>query len=595
MIRMYERTPSIHSSLSFRFLSHHNVKKPRELERRETFVCGAAFGFFWRSLIIVVQERLQIRNPLVSFFACDSNHSALQAYRSSVKMEDQHRTKRDREHELVDETKKKRCDDPTILMSRFFHSPSPELIPKSWCDEESSNFHQRFGKDGDTALHAAIRNQKTEAALVLIATVTKLASERNGKGATPIMLAAQRGDAKVVRRLLEVGVSPHSTSPNGNSACLLAAHFGSLEVLKILFRHVEPTNGLHALLNVSNVNMTTPLMRAAQEGHWECVKLLLSLGAPVSARNQNQMTALMLAAQRGNSKVCQLLVDNKAELNSQTNQHSTSLMLACRRSHVETVAVLVAAGCELSLKNNRGKTALQIALRTGERVDEMTALLDSAVQVKMMRQRAAARALALPRRLWSLHEAGRAIPTTDACPVLSQALSLPHPVYATIVNYFPPPNLWTERLSILNTRVLVDPTLALLDTLDLMDEVLEAAGLLSELDQRNIKPPDDTVDSWVAWSRLPTSPITALHSSPRRRIRVTSATVQFLHDPPTILERRRHANYFQYADFLYEGIERIADLASLVRRMRYHMPVDAPVALDVVVLASQLVNWHTAG
>jgi uncharacterized protein len=235
------------------------------------------------------------------------------------------------------------------LASPFRYCPRPD-----WLQKRATV----FGKDWDTALHVAIRENATEASMELIRYQRELVTRTNNKGVTPLILAAQKGNSVLVQELLRHGADPAVPSSNGTTAALQASHFGHVETLKLLLLVGGPT-----VVEQSNSNHTTCLMRASQEGHEQAVKLLLQHNARVNRRNRAQMSALMLAGQRGHTAVCRLLIAAGADLNAKTDQDSTVLQLACRRGNVDVVKCLVEAGCELWIKDSRGRTARQVTLR----------------------------------------------------------------------------------------------------------------------------------------------------------------------------------------------------------------------------------------
>ena len=88
-----------------------------------------------------------------------------------------------------------------------------------------------FGRDCDPALHVTARENATEAALALIECGAPLEAE-NTKGITPLMLASQKGNVRLVQELLRRGASPSHGSANGTTAVLQASHFGHLDCLE---------------------------------------------------------------------------------------------------------------------------------------------------------------------------------------------------------------------------------------------------------------------------------------------------------------------------------------------------------------------------
>jgi ankyrin repeat protein len=253
----------------------------------------------------------------------------------------------------------------------------------------------------EPALWTAIRESATEAALALLAAGAPLGESSTNDPMTtltkkvviPLVLAAQKGQLAVVQALLDRGACSRTNivRSNGSTALLQAAHFGHAEVVELLLAHGggerrEEDGGLapsthdvtaahhnhhldtsnannNPLVEMANLNLTTPLMRAAQEGHGRIVTALLCAGARVNRRNRSQMSALMLASQRGHATICQTLIRAGADMDARTNQDSTSLLLACKRCHVAVVRVLLTAGCELWVKDTRGRTARNVASR----------------------------------------------------------------------------------------------------------------------------------------------------------------------------------------------------------------------------------------
>ena len=127
----------------------------------------------------------------------------------------------------------------------------------------------------DNALHVAIREHTTESALVLLDYGAPVDAE-NAKRATPLIIAAQKGNTTLVRELLERGANIAAATLTGLTAMLQAAHFGKTDVLKLLLQSCNTH-----LIECANYNQTTALMRASQEGHVSSVQLLLEAGAQV--------------------------------------------------------------------------------------------------------------------------------------------------------------------------------------------------------------------------------------------------------------------------------------------------------------------------
>ena len=101
--------------------------------------------------------------------------------------------------------------------------------------------------------------------------------ERNAVGETSLILAAERGDAKDVRMLLDLGADPRATSGTGWTALHGAAECGSVSAIQML---LEAGADVLAVTRASK----TSLDIAQKYNKQDAVKELLKLGA-VSSQN----------------------------------------------------------------------------------------------------------------------------------------------------------------------------------------------------------------------------------------------------------------------------------------------------------------------
>jgi ankyrin len=108
-------------------------------------------------------------------------------------------------------------------------------------------------------------------------------------GATPFLRAAQSGDLKLMKLLLEYGADPLIPTKNGDTALMVAAGIGWVE--GVTFEWSEKEN-------------------------LEAVDLLLKLGIDVNAADGDGRTALHGAAHKGRNAVVQLLADHGAKLDT---------------------------------------------------------------------------------------------------------------------------------------------------------------------------------------------------------------------------------------------------------------------------------------
>nr|AAR16331.1 cortactin-binding protein 2 [Tetraodon nigroviridis] len=114
-----------------------------------------------------------------------------------------------------------------------------------------------------------------------------------------------------------------------------------------------------------NHNHTSALFAAAQNGHTERVKLLLSSGSPADVSHENGFTPLHLAAAYGNSSCVEELLAAGAAVDAPTADGQTPLLLACEAGRLDCVRVLLTAGADRSRTTEDGCTSLHAAVRSG--------------------------------------------------------------------------------------------------------------------------------------------------------------------------------------------------------------------------------------
>jgi len=146
--------------------------------------------------------------------------------------------------------------------------------------------------EGEHALYLSIRDEAPDVALYLISQPKVDVEARTAKDESPLMLAAIKGRLELARRLVarkaevnKTGWTPlHYAASSGNES--------SAAMVRLLLEH-------HAYIDAESPNKTTPLMMAAHYGTPGVVKLLLEEGADPLLRNQLGLSAIDFA-QRAN-------------------------------------------------------------------------------------------------------------------------------------------------------------------------------------------------------------------------------------------------------------------------------------------------------
>jgi ankyrin repeat protein len=91
----------------------------------------------------------------------------------------------------------------------------------------------------------------------------------------------------------------------------------------------------------------SPLHLAAQQGHTNIVRILLSQGMMVDLRLKTGVTPLMLTAIEGKTETASFLIDHGADVNAVAEQETiTPLLAAANMGKAEMVTFLIQQGCE---------------------------------------------------------------------------------------------------------------------------------------------------------------------------------------------------------------------------------------------------------
>ncbi|CAF1052114.1 unnamed protein product [Rotaria sordida] len=185
----------------------------------------------------------------------------------------------------------------------------------------------------------------------------KRAEEYKIAGSTPLIGATKYNNSECVKCLLEYHANPNHQNHFGISALMLAAEQGYFECVKLLIQagadiDLAPSGPLALIMNIYG---QTPLFCAAKEGRTDIVKYLLDRGANPSVQNHYGISALWIPSQRGMLKVVELLLNAGAETHvapfgNQTDKLNitgwTSLYVAMKSRKFDVVKLLLKYGAD---------------------------------------------------------------------------------------------------------------------------------------------------------------------------------------------------------------------------------------------------------
>ena len=161
---------------------------------------------------------------------------------------------------------------------------------------------------------------------------------RHPKLINQFLEAAEKGNLRVLRELLDVGVNPNCrTNMNMITALMKASNNRHSDVVKMLLDAGANPNLMHQ-------NGQTALMYASYKGHVDIVKMLLEAGANPNLTDKNRRTALMMASSENKALVASILIDFGVNINFKDVYSDDALTTASVFNNKETVDVLAKAG-----------------------------------------------------------------------------------------------------------------------------------------------------------------------------------------------------------------------------------------------------------
>ncbi|MCW8398247.1 ankyrin repeat domain-containing protein [Legionella sp. PATHC038] len=206
-------------------------------------------------------------------------------------------------------------------------------------------------KNGWSGVHFAAYNDRLDAIQLF---PEQFAIEvTDNQGNTPLMIAAGRGNSKIIDYLLAKGGNLHQKNKQGENAVFLAAEQGQLDTLKFLDKE-------SAELMVINDKGENALMAAARNGHADCVEFLLARNVPADLQNKQGKTAFQFALEAKKFDIADLLVTH-----STAQEQELALFDAVRRGDLATAQWLVEHGTSLSATNENKMTPMLLAASLG--------------------------------------------------------------------------------------------------------------------------------------------------------------------------------------------------------------------------------------
>ena len=181
------------------------------------------------------------------------------------------------------------------------------------------------------------------------ASIAKLAASgasvnaKDGRGRTPLHVAAFMKQRDAMKALVDAGADPNAVDADRYDMVTIAAVADDPATLEAALKLGNRAT------NVTSRYDGTALIAAAHLGHVEVVRILIKAGAPLDHVNNLGWTALIESIVLGDggarhTATLQALVDARADVNIGDRQGMSPLHLAEARGYREMAEILKAAG-----------------------------------------------------------------------------------------------------------------------------------------------------------------------------------------------------------------------------------------------------------
>jgi ankyrin repeat protein len=181
----------------------------------------------------------------------------------------------------------------------------------------------------------------------------------NNEGGTPLYMAAQYGNADVVKFLLAKGANKKTTDLDGNNIFAIACVKNRLDVVKIQYNDK---------VNIEAVNKkgSTALMIASEKGHVDIIKFLLASGANIKSTDHDGDNALFPAIVKGSIAAVKILIKENIEVNHKNNFKMTPLSIACWSKNLDVIKLLLASGADPKAPLEGNHTVMDLAAQVSK-------------------------------------------------------------------------------------------------------------------------------------------------------------------------------------------------------------------------------------
>ena len=178
----------------------------------------------------------------------------------------------------------------------------------------------------------------------------------NSKGLTPLMVAVEKGQKRLVEKLIEQGADLDIRSAiigDGWNETQETALVKVLRAKHSICVHLKKTN---PCLEETGEEFEKVIQNAAAEIVKDIACLLIDSGADIEVTDTGGMTPVMWAVKMANTPVLKKLVEKGADVNKTDEEGFTALMYTVQTDQIDAAVLLLEHGADVNQKIEAGST-----------------------------------------------------------------------------------------------------------------------------------------------------------------------------------------------------------------------------------------------
>lgn len=179
--------------------------------------------------------------------------------------------------------------------------------------------------------------------------------EANATGETPVFMATKTNSPSTITVLVDNNSNLFARDSQGNSVLHTAVRWNAKEAAELLL-------SLRLDINAHSLNGNTPLHDAVIHRMSEIETLLINRGADLEVRNIDGNTPFMEAVRAGNLPSVERLSASRADSSTRNNRGDTPLHIAVSMDMRDLVNMLLRMGTSIHARNTRNRTPFQLSL-----------------------------------------------------------------------------------------------------------------------------------------------------------------------------------------------------------------------------------------